>query len=278
MNGRATTEAVTGLIPEAQRLYNEGSQSYYPDQTYAGFDPTQTLGQNNALNFAQGGMQSTADSAINANQLMTSGDLLYADSNPYLMQNITDANNLIGRDFRENTMSNTADNAISHGQYGGSRQGVAEGIAARGMGETIQRNTNQMMNNAYNSGLNMMATGVGQTNATMAGGLAPSQVQQDVGAQRQGLAQMGINDSMNAYNFNQNADWDQLGRYQTMLGGNFMGFGGSSSVPTTGSNRALGALGGAASGAAIGAELGSPAGFWGAGTGAAAGGLIGLLS
>lgn len=261
----AGTNATTGVLPEAQRLYEQGAQSYYPGQTYAGFDPSQTQGQNSALNFAQGGMQNTANSALGANQLMTSGDLLRAESNPYLRQNVTDANNLIGRDFRENAMPAIGNQAVNTGQYGSSRQGIAEGIASRGMGEAIQRNTNQMYNNAYNNGLNMMATGVGQTNQAMAGGLAPSQVMQDTGALRQQQDQLGINDAVNAYNFNQNADWDNLGKYQGILGGNFMGSGGSQTVPVTGSNPLMGALGGAVAGSTFGP------------VGAGVGGVIGLL-
>jgi len=258
----------SGLLPEAQRLYDQGGFNYYGGDTYAGFDPLQTQGQNNALNFAQGGMQQTADSALGANQLMTSGDLLYADSNPYLQQNITDANNLIGRDFRENVMPAIGNQAVSTGQYGSSRQGIAEGIAGRGVGEAIQRNTNSMMNNAYNTGLNMMSTGVGQSRDAMAGGLVPSQIQQDIGAQRQGQTQRGITDDVNRYNYNQQADWDNLARYQQTLGGNYMGSGGTSTVPVTGSNPLLGGLGGAATAAAV---TSNP---WGI----AAGGAIGLLS
>lgn len=238
--------STTGLLSEAENLYNQGSQGYYPGQTYAGFDQNQTQGQNSALNFAQGGMQQNAQSAMDANRMMTSGDLLYADSNPYLQQNISDTNNLIGRDYQENVMPGIGNQAVNAGQYDSSRQGIAEGIASRGMGEAIQRNTNQMMNNAYTSGLNMMGQGVGQTNQVMAGGLAPSQVQQDVGAQRQGMAQQGINENVNRFNQEQNAGWQNLQNYQGILGGNYTGTGSTSTQPTSGSSP-LGSIMGLAS-------------------------------
>jgi len=260
--------ATSGILPEAQRLYDAGPQSYYPDQTYAGFDPLQTQGQDMALNFATGGMQDAATSALGANQLMTSGDLLYANSNPYLQQNISDANQLIARNFNENVMPAIGQGAQNTGQYGSSRHGIAQGIAARGVGEAMQRNTNQMMNQAYNTGLQAMATGVGQTPTALKSGLAPSQVYQDIGAQNQALSQLGINDAVNAYNFNQQAPWTNLQNYQGALTGNYLGSGGSSTVPVTGSNPFMAGLGGAATTAAFTSNPYAIAG----------GGVVGLLS
>jgi len=265
--GTEAQAAIPGMFSEAQRLYEGGPQSYYPGQTYADFTQAQQMGQAGGLNFAQGAMQDTAGSALGANRLMTSGDLLYASSNPYLQQNITDANNLIGRDFRENIMPAIGQGAQGAGQYGSSRQGIAEGIAGRGAAEAMARNTNQMMNQGYGMGLNAMATGVGQTQGALAAGLSPYQAMQDIGAQQQAQNQLGINDAVNAYNFNQQAPWQNLANYQGALTGNYMGAGGTNTSPVTGSNPLMAGLGGAATGFSFG---GIP--------GAIGGGAIGLLS
>lgn len=265
--GTEGTDATPGLFSEAMDLYTQGPQSYYPGQTYADQTQAQLQGQSGGLNFAQGAMQDTAGSALGANRLMTSGDLLYANSNPYLQQNISDANSLIARDFNENIMPSIGQGAQGAGQYGSSRQGIAEGIAGRGAAEAMTRNTNQMMNQAYGTGLNAMATGVGQTQGALAAGLSPYQAMMDIGGQQQAFNQLGINDDINAYNFNQQAPWQNVANLQGALTGNYMGSGGSSTVPVTGDNPLLGALGGAATGYSFGGPIG-----------AVGGGVIGLLS
>jgi hypothetical protein len=252
--GTPATEAIPGtpgLFPEAQSLYEEGQQSYYPGQTYADFTQAQQQGQTGALNFAQGAMQDTANSALGANRLMTSGDLLYANSNPYLQQNISDANSLIARDFNENIVPGISRAAQGAGQYGSSREGIAQGIAGRGAAEAMTRNTNQMMNQAYGTGLNAMATGVGQTQGALAAGLSPYQAMQDVGGIQQQQSQLGVNDAVNAYNFNQQAPWNNLQNYMSALTGNYLGSGGTATQPVTGGSPIMAGLGGAATAAAF---------------------------
>ena len=268
--GTAGTEAspgIPGLLPSLAEQFAAGPQSYYPGQTYADFTNPQILGQQGALDFAQGGMQQTANSTMDANRLMTSGDLLYANSNPYLQQNISDANSLIARDFNEQIMPQLRGGAQSAGQYDSSKYGVAMGQAAGRAADAMARNTNQMYNNAYNTGLNAMATGVGQSPTALKAGMSPYQLMQDIGGVQQQQSQLGINDAVNAYNFNQQAPWDNLGNYANILSGNYMGSGGTSTVPVTGSNPLMGALGGAATGYSFGGPVG-----------AVGGGVIGLLS
>ena len=37
--GTPGQEAISGLLPEAQRLYEQGASQFYPGQTYVNFDP-----------------------------------------------------------------------------------------------------------------------------------------------------------------------------------------------------------------------------------------------
>ena len=60
---------------------------------------------------------------------------------------IQDAQNLINRNLTENIFASIEDQAIGSGQLGGSRQGVAQGIAARGALEEASRVANQFLLN-----------------------------------------------------------------------------------------------------------------------------------
>jgi hypothetical protein len=140
----------------------------------------------------------------------------------------------------------------------------------------MTRNTNQMMNQAYGTGLNAMATGVGQTQGALAAGLSPYQAMQDVGGIQQQQSQLGVNDAVNAYNFNQQAPWTNLQNYMATLTGNYLGSGGTATQPVTGSNPLGQALGLAGLGMGI-YSGGVTSGLWGGGA-AGSGGAAGLLA
>lgn len=71
--------------------------------------------------------------------------------NPYLQQNVEGALGQMSRHWRENIMPGIGDEAQAAGQYGSSRQAIAEGIAGRGMGETMANTAAQMYGQAYES-------------------------------------------------------------------------------------------------------------------------------
>jgi len=90
------------------------------------------------------------------------------------LQQARDASTLAQRDFQETTMPALRSQASMVGGYGGSRQGIAEGVAARGVGEQALRNAGNlgvaaelaggqvgqsMMLNASNTGRNIANIG-----------------------------------------------------------------------------------------------------------------------
>ena len=123
----------------------------------------------------------------------------------------------------------------------------------------------------------------GNTDAARASALLPSLYQYGempgqsmvgVGGAYEALSQQYLDDAMNRWNYGQNADWENLQRYASLMSG-LPSF--TSSTQTTsggaGQNRAMGALGGAASGASMGSMFGP----WGTAIGAGVGGLFGLF-
>ena len=111
------------------------------------------------------------------------------------------------------------DQAVHAGGLGGSRQGVAEGIASRGLMDATGDVSTGVYNNAYNQGLNQQARMMALMPQTLGLGMYPSQIYGDVGAQRQGQAQLGINEDVSRYNYDQNAEYNRLSQYMNTLQG-----------------------------------------------------------
>lgn len=262
-----------GIYPEAQRLYQQNPSQYYSGQTYAGFDPLQQQSQQMGIDYAQSGLGGILDPTMASYKNVVSGGLMAPESNPYMSQNIDYMADKVNENMALSGISQNEDAAQSTGQYGSSRHGLADYLTRKDANEVIARNTNDMLMGGYNSGLNAMMSGMSMAPQMGELGMAPSNLMNTIGGERQGMSQQGITEDVNRYNYNQQAPWDDLSRYSGALQGNYMGSGGTTTQPVTGSNPLGGMLGGAASGAAIGSAF--P--VIGTGIGALAGGAIGLL-
>lgn len=64
---------------------------------------------------------------------------------------LANANRRLGEQFNEQVLPGIRGGAMAAGQYGGSRQGVAEGLAARGLGYAMGDMAANMYNNAFNT-------------------------------------------------------------------------------------------------------------------------------
>lgn len=191
--------------------------------------------------------------------------------------------------------------AVEGGNMGSSRAGVAQGVLAAGEQESLARGAAQIETTARNTAQQQAIGILGQnvnTRTQAAGALGNLGLsQQQLGSQSAQLYQQALqnqftaaqtgqaqkqaeaeNNYYNAYGA-QNAGWENLARYQSMMT-QLGGLGGTSTGTATGgqsaggTSRAMGALGGAASGAAIGSAFGPI----GTGVGAVAGGVIGAFS
>jgi hypothetical protein len=255
-----------GLFQGAANQFRAGPQSYYPNQTYAGFDPLQSQSQQMGIDYANSGLNGMLPATMGSYQNVVSGGLMSPDSNPYMQANISSMADQVKQNMAGGYNAN-ADAAQNAGQFGSSRHAITDYLTNRNANEVIGRNTNEMLMGGYNSGLNAMMQAQGNAGQMAQLGMAPSNLLSTIGGERQGMAQNAITDQFNAYNFNQQAPWQNLQNYAGILGGNYMGSGGNSTVPVTGNNPLMGALGGAATGASFGGPLG-----------AGIGGAIGFLA
>jgi len=192
------------LLSSQNPLNAQQLQSQAMRTQYAGGQPLQNImqGTQGALNFA-----------LDPNN---------AGNNPYLQKAMQSAIRPLTQNYQENVLSGITDQAVQAGQVGSSRQGIAEGIAARGYMDQVGDITNKMAYSDYNAGMDRMGNAVNQAGNVANLGLIPSNIIGQVGAE------------------NQNAPWQQLGKYQSLMGRpTVLGGGGSS---TGGTSSALGWL------------------------------------
>lgn len=304
-------ESMLGQMGNLNSMAQGGAQSVQNMANY-GANATQ-VGQNNAVanmnsmyNLganAQGGL-SGALSAMN--RLNAAGD---PSTNQYFQGALQSAIRPVTQQFQEQVLPSLRQGAQESGQFGGSRQGIAEGLAARGYTDTIGDISSNMGNAAYAQGLQAMQSAgqlgsglaglsgqmysgagnlganlygmgtdamgrsAGLNTAAMQGLTMPGQLQQMIGQQQTDQRQQGLDADVQRWNYNQNLPYTMISDYLAMLNGAQGGSTTAQQSGGSGSNRTMGALGGAASGAAMGSMFG-PVGM---GIGAAAGGLYGMF-
>lgn len=236
----------------------------------AGFDPLQTQGQNMALG-ATGAQQSQADAAGSANQFLL-GAALNPDSNEYLGRYIDAATRPITQQLTQSTLPAIRSEAATTGNFGSSRQGIAEGLASQAASQAVGDTTAKIASDAYGQGLTAMGGAVNATPQVMANYLTPGLTTSGVGDVRQGLTQAQLSEKAGDFNYN------QLAPYLTssdLLAAAYGVPGGSTTSTASGPGTSL--LGGAMGGASLGSALGSVIPGIGTGIGALGGGALGAL-
>lgn len=236
---------------EAQRIYNATSaatsQQPYPGSQPAPFSPQTLTAQQYAQDYALGPALTQANN-INKAVSFGLGDVLYPETNPALRQTINAAIRPITESYTDTggVMSQIRDGAVNAGQFGSSRQGIAEGIAAGRYADAVGDTSAKIATEGYGKGLDTFSRTLAFAPQAIQAGLMPSNILSGIGAQYEGQGQQ-LNDYLGNYNmWDYNAPWTPLQNYANIV------YGGSN--PTTssqvnqGSNtlQTLGALGSAA--------------------------------
>lgn len=219
---------LSDVYGQAQAQY-EAPMEYYPGQTTAGFQPEQeaamglttqrALMGNPLLPQAQGVMSDTL-----------AGKYMDPSSNPWLAETYNQAAGGLSRQFQEATMPEIRRQAMAAGAYGGERQGVAEGIAGRGLADSMSNLATGIYAPAY-----QQERGFQQQAMTQAPGLAEADYTDigklaAVGEERQAMEQSLIDEALKKWQFSQEEPWQRLGMYSNLITGNAGGTS-SSSMP-----------------------------------------------
>lgn len=232
---------------------NADQRQFFPGQTYAGFDPLQTSGQEAALGYGAGGLSDIAG------QTQTGlGQMLSATPNMDVWGPVMEsAMTRPIQAFTEQVLPAIRSGANQAGQYGSSRQGIAEGLGMDRLGQTLSDTQGRLAQAAAGEALTDRRMGMQMAPNVAQLGMAPSQLQQGIGGMRQGMEQMGISEDMARHDYGRDQQLSDLQAYQGMITGQY---GGTQTQPYS-SNPLMGGLGGALMGSQMGQGKGGGKGM-----------------
>lgn len=286
--GGSTTQTVQNYSPEeiarrtavqdeAARIYNatSGNVSAYPGA--APVAPSQeTLAAENYLRALVPGQIQNVASIQNATNFGL-GNVLYANSNPYLQSAIGAAVRPITQSYTDpnGVMAQIRQGAVEAGGVGGSREGIAQGVAAGRYAQAVGDTASKMANENYQQGLDTFEKTLMFAPSAMQAGNVPAQTLANVGASTEGRAADQAAYQEQQALWNMNAPWMPLQNYANMVYGS--GSQGSTSTGTmsgSSGSRLLSGLSGGLTGYSLASALGvagGPVGWGMMGLGALAG-------
>ena len=185
------------VIPEAEKFVKNPPQ-LFPGSSIAGFDPLQLAGQQMTLNAAGSLLPQQLGRAENVSQFLA-GPVLFPESNPALAAATEAAIRPLTQQFQNVTLPGIRHEAITAGGYGGTRQGIAEGIAGRGLAQKSGDIASTMASQAYGQGLDAMLKGLQFTPQLAQTSLVPGAATEAVGAQKQALTQAQLNEQVTKF-------------------------------------------------------------------------------
>lgn len=269
------------LSPEQRRLmdlampgvtqFAASTPQRYRGTTIAGFDPSQTAGQNTVL---QGAQTQTAlgGSGAAATQRWLDPSALDVNNNP-AVQGMLDANRRsVADQLMQTALPGVRDAAVATGNFGSSRQGIAEGVAVGKAANALADANSRTLSAAYDTNVQSQLKALGLLPQTTANVTTGGQTQSAVGDVRQALDQARLSEQVGNFNYDQLAPFLQSKEIMSLLTG-LPGGTTTSTASTPQKNPLTGALGGAASGASLGSFLGPV----GSGVGAGIGALLSFL-
>ena len=276
-SGDTTTTQVQELSPEQRQLlrpvipiatqFAENPPQLFPRSGIVGFNPLEQQAQQQAIGLsgAQGalGQQGAGFSSF----LM--GPALDPRTNPGLQGAIDAATRPIVENLTQSILPNLRGEFSVLGQPGSSRAGIAEGLATQGALRSIGDVTANVVNPAFQAGLDASTRALALLPQTQTGLLGGAGTLSDVGGAQRALEQALLSEEIARFGAEQTLPF-QAAREVAQLAFGAPGGGATATVSGAGGGvgSLQGAIGGAASGAAIGTAL-SP------GIGTALGALLG---
>lgn len=278
--GEQPTQRTTyELSPEQRELMNlampgvrefaASTPQRYQGNQVAGFTDPQVAGQSMALG-AAGTQNDLARAAAGSSNFYLNGSIWDPQNNPNLRGAIDAATRPIYEGLTEKALPAIRGEAVSTGNFGSSRQGIAEGLATREASRAAGDTAAKLAQGEYETNVNAQLKAMGLLPTVQGAQVAGATTTSGVGDVRQAMNQALLNQDVNAFNYDQMAPFLQskeiLSLLQGLPGGTTVSTG---NVPSA--NPWTQALGGAAAGASLGSAI-MPG--IGTGIGAAGGALL----
>ena len=183
----AQEEMVAMAQPYAQEFANQGL--FIPEGSFiAPFTGLQQQGQQMAVDIAQGPQTDIAQTAAQSSQWLMENA---ADpmSNPALINAIEASQRPIWDQLTREVLPQVRSGATQAGQYGSSRQGIAEGIAISDAEQKAFDESSKIMNEAYKTGMDAAVKSLGVAPMVSDLALAPARTVSSVGDVQRELEQ-----------------------------------------------------------------------------------------
>jgi len=209
-------------IMERSRALSGGQIKPYSGATVAPFSQNQILAQDLTTQRALQGSPLLGAAKTTAQKTLQ-GDYLSPESNPWLSQTYNEAARKMGEQFGEITMPGIRSAALGEKAYGGSRHGIAEGMASRNLATQLKDLGTDIYGGAYGTERGLQ---------TQALGYAPGLAESDyadigklaaVGEEQQSYEQALIDEAIRRWETEQLEPWQRLGMYSNLVTGNFGG-------------------------------------------------------
>lgn len=279
--GDSTTTTVQELSPEQRAIlkpvipevtkFATNPPTDYQGSRVAPFNQTQLQAQGLLTDAATGSAQDFTNYLL-SNQQRINEIGLNPLSNPALPGLLEAGIRPLTENLTQQVLPNVRSQAVAGGQYGGSRQGIAEGLASQGYFNAAQDVVSRVLGDAYSTGLENATRAQALGPAVLSSTAYPASLLSAVGEQQYGQEQAQLTDTIQRY-FN-----EQLLPFLAAREAAGVAFGIPSgitstdaSLPASGSSGVLQGFGGAATGAALGTMVGGPG--WGTAIGAGLGGI-----
>lgn len=173
--------------PYLEELFKDSQTAYKANELspFVGFDPLQTEAQNMQLAYARGMLPSTLGSLQSSWMSMLNPN---TTTNPYLSSLIYNATRPLEQRLTEGVLPAIRTGAVTAGQYGGSRQGIAEGIATRGFTDASADIAAKLGANAWDTSQKLQLGGLQLAPSVLNMMTAPQSMISGVGEARRALA------------------------------------------------------------------------------------------
>lgn len=218
---------LTSGFSRADQLYNQGinpsvNTGYGLLEGVAGnYDPSGYLGAAGQALQGAGSNLGMGTGALNT--MLDPNQMLNPDSNPYLGRYADAMSRPITQALTERILPAIRGDAVSSGGYGGSRQGIAEGIAARGAAEAIGDRTAGLYSNAYGQGLNAMQGAAGMLPGYASANLGIAEVAPRLGNAAFNLQRLPADAMIESGMGQTMMPWQLLQNYMGSIRGNYGG-------------------------------------------------------
>lgn len=209
------------LLGEADYLYRNQPLQYFPGETVAGFNPAELAAQQSALQTA-GNLEGQNAQLQQSLQYGLNG-AMDVRNNPYFQSAVQAAINPIKWNLQDEILPGVASGAGGAGQYGGTRQGIAEGLAISRANQQMVDAAARMGSDAYNQGQETYIRSLALAPTLQQSQMLPIQLRGQVGQQIRDYQQALIDSQIDRFNFEQNEPYNRLGLYQNFIGGQYGG-------------------------------------------------------